>query len=430
MFHSCHRIFLVLGLFSACSSQKDPATENSGGDAGVGATAPVGAAASGGLGEARAGSSGSNGTSTGGSPSSGSGSLAGSSGGMPDADASSGGAETSSEGGGGGSTTRGPSGPGSAGDGDFMVGPAYTKSSDLMAKGAPAGKSFHFTMSSTNSKIFTGMDSTLLAANRHSFTRSVDVYVPAKYKDGDLAPFMVIQDGPGQLGNIKVALDNLTQSTDPTRSLPAFIAIAVQNGGGDSKGSERGLEYDTMSDRYAQFIQSEVLPAVLADPTIQAAYPHLMLTPDPEGRSTIGCSSGAAAALTMGWFRPEWFHKIVTYSGTFVAQQNDSAPEQEMYPLGAWDYHSDLDLIGATTPAKQLRIFINANQMDNGAGTGAANHHDWLLANQLTAAALKRQSYHYRFVEGLGAGHCDGRVQDLTLVDTLVWLWRGYPLNY
>jgi enterochelin esterase family protein len=436
MFRSCHRIFLALGLLSACSSQKDPATENGGGDSGVGATPPVGARASGGTGEAGAGSSGSNGTSAGGSSSSSSGGVAGSSGGMGDADASSGGGETSSESGGGvastdgGSTTLGPSDPGSAGDGDFTVGPTYAKSSDLMAKGAPAGKSFHFTMSSTKSKIFTGMDSTLLAANRHSFTRGVDVYVPAKYKDGDLAPFMVIQDGPGQLGNIKLALDNLTQSTDPTRSLPAFIAIAVQNGGGDSKGSERGLEYDTMSDRYAQFIQSEVLPAVLADPTIKAAYPHLMLTPDPEGRSTCGCSSGAAAALTMGWFRPEWFHRMVTYSGTFVAQQNDSAPEQAMYPLGAWDYHSDLDLIGTTTPAKPLRIFINANQMDNGAGTGAANHHDWLLANQLMAAALKKQSYHYRFVEGLGAGHCDGRVQDLTLADTLVWLWRGYPLNY
>ena len=316
--------------------------------------------------------------------------------------------------------------PGAVGDGDFMVGPTYTTSPDLMSKGAPAGTSFHFTMSSSDSQIFTGMDTTLLAANQHAFTRGVDVYVPAAYTDGAVAPFMIIQDGPGQLANVSVALDNLTQSTDPTRRLPTFIAIAVANGGGDGVGSERGLEYDTMSDRYARFVQTEVLPAVLADATIKAAFPNLALTTDPDGRGTIGCSSGSAAALTMGWFHPEWFHRIVTYSGTFVDQQNPAAPEQAMYPLGAWDYHSDLDLIG-TTPALPLRVFVNANEMDNGYNAPESGHHNWLLANLLTAAALEGQGYHYRFVEGLGAGHCDGRVQDLTMADTLLWVWSGYP---
>jgi enterochelin esterase family protein len=318
--------------------------------------------------------------------------------------------------------------PPADGDGDYMVGPTYTTSPDLMPKGAPAGKSFHFTMNSVDSQIFTGMDSTLLAANQHSFTRGVDVYIPAKYTDGAIAPFMVIQDGPGQLANIQIALDNLTQGTDPTRRLPAFVAIAVANGGGDSIGSERGLEYDTMSDRYAQFVETEVLPAVLADATIKAAFPNLALTTDPDGRGAVGCSSGSAAALTMGWFHPEWFHRIVTYSGTFVDQQNPAAAEQAMYPLGAWDYHSDLDLIGTTAP-KPLRVFINANEMDNGYNAPASGYHNWLLANQRTAAALEAQGYHYRYVEGLGAGHCDGRVQDLTMADTLLWVWSGYPVS-
>lgn len=313
----------------------------------------------------------------------------------------------------------------SVGDGDFMVGPTYTKSPDLTNKGAPAGKSFHFSLSSANSQIFNGTDSTLAAANQHSFTRGIDVYIPAKYKDGQAAPFMVIQDGPGQLGNIKLALDNLTQSTDPARRLPAFIAIAVANGGGDSIGSERGLEYDTMSDRYARFIQTEVLPAVLADPGIKAAYPGLALTGNPDGRATIGCSSGAAAALTMGWFHPEWFGRIVTYSGTFVAQQNPAAAEKAQFPDGAWDYHSDLKLI-AGAAVKPLRIFINANEKDNGYNAAESGRHNWLMANQRTAAALKAKGYHYRYVEGLGAGHCQGSVQDLTLPDTLLWVWRGY----
>jgi enterochelin esterase-like enzyme len=440
MARSSRGVFLALGLLlsGACSSSKGPASNTGGGGAPGGTTTPGNAGSSSGAPGASSGSA-MTGTLAGGSSSGGAPASSSSGAGASPSDASSsggaggsssGGATGNHDGGGGGAGTDAGSGadPGTAGDGDYMVGPTYTTSPDLTSKGLPVGKTFNFTMNSTSSKIFMGTDTTLLAANQHSFTRTVQVYVPAKYKDGTIAPFMVIQDGPGQIATIKLALDNLTQGTDPTRRLPAFIAVAIGNGGGDGKGSERGLEYDTMSDRYAQFVQTEVLPAVLADANIKAAYPNLMLTTDPDGRGAVGCSSGAAAALTMGWFRPEWFHRIVTYSGTFVAQQNDTAPEQAMYPLGAWDYHSVLDLIGNTSPAKPLRAFINANQNDNGAGTGDANHHDWLLANQRTAAALKVQTYHYRFVEGLGAGHCDARVQNLTMADTLIWVWKGYPL--
>jgi hypothetical protein len=57
---------------------------------------------------------------------------------------------------------------------------------------------------------------------------------------------MIVQDGPGQLNNLKNALDNLIAD----KRLPRIIGIFVNHGGGDGKGSERGLEYDTMSDRY------------------------------------------------------------------------------------------------------------------------------------------------------------------------------------
>jgi enterochelin esterase-like enzyme len=250
---------------------------------------------------------------------------------------------------------------------------------------------------------------------------------------------MVIHDGPtqmlssptsasGMLGNVRLALDNLTASTDPARRLPAFIAIAVANGGGDSLGSERGLEYDTMSDRFARFIELEVLPAVLANASIKAAYPNLAFTTDPEGRGSIGCSSGGAAALTMAWFRPDLFRKALTYSGTFVDQQDTDAPEERMYPLGAWEYHSSLALIASTDP-KPLRIFLNVNERDNGATAPESGHHNWVLANQRTAAALKAEGYHYRYVFGENAGHCEGNVQNATLADALVWLWRGYPVD-
>jgi enterochelin esterase family protein len=315
--------------------------------------------------------------------------------------------------------------PGTTGDGDLTINPPYATQPDLMDKGNPKGKSFHFVMSSAQSQLYKGDDPTLLAANMHTFMRGIDVYVPAAYQDGTPAPVLVIQDGPGELGLVKNALDNLTISKDPARKLPAFVVVAVANGGGDGRGSERGLEYDTMSGTYATFVQTEVLPAVIANAQVKAAYPNLSFTDNPEGKATLGCSSGGAAAMSMGWFRPDLFHRIITYSATLVAQQNATAPEAAMFPDGAWDYHSQLMLI-QNNPRKDLRVFLNCNEMDNGATSPEANHHNWVIANQRTAAALKAKGYHNRFVFAMGVGHCDYNVQTSTLADTLVWMWQGY----
>src|SRR5262249_4820402 len=112
--------------------------------------------------------------------------------------------------------------------------------------------------------------------------------------------------------------------------------------------------------------------------------------------------------------------------GTFVAQQNATAPEAMMFPDGAWDYHSDLSLI-MNNPRKDLRVFNNANQNDLGSTSPDTGKHNWLIANQRTAAALTAKGYHNRFIYGEGVGRCDGGVRSSTLADTLVWLWRGYP---
>jgi iron(III)-enterobactin esterase len=314
------------------------------------------------------------------------------------------------------------------GDGNFEVGPDYETDPDLTDLGNPQGMSFSFQMSSEDSKIFNGDDATLNAENQHSFTRNIDVYIPAAYTDGDEAPLLVIQDGSGPIGLVSRALDNLTVSSDPSRKLPAFVAIAVQNGGGDSKGSERGLEYDTMSDRYARFIETEVLPAVLANPDILAAYPNFKLTSNPEGKAGLGCSSGGAAVLAMGWFRPDLFARLITYSGTFVDQQDDDAAEEAEFPLGAWEYHSGLELI-QNTPPKALRIFLHVSENDLGAGAPEDGHHNWPMANERTAEDLAAQAYHYRYVFAKDAGHCDGKVFNQTLADTLVWTWRGWPVE-
>jgi enterochelin esterase family protein len=239
-----------------------------------------------------------------------------------------------------------PEESGNEGDGSYTIGPDYKIDRDLTDLGHPKGKQFEFTMRLADSRIFRGDDPTLEPANKPVRSeRKIFVYIPAAYKDGTDAPVLVIHDGPWYLPLICNALDNLTISSDPNRRLPPFIAIAVENGGNDGKNSQRGLEYDTMSDRLARFINDEVFPAVLTNAEIKAAYPRLAFTKNPWGRGVIGCSSGGAAALSMGWFRPDLFRRIIAYSGTFVDQQDDDAPEEAMFPLGAWEYHSSMRLI-------------------------------------------------------------------------------------
>ncbi len=315
--------------------------------------------------------------------------------------------------------------PGPEGNGNFTIGPEYPVDPDLTDLGNPKGKSFRFTMPLADSKYFRGDDSTLEPTKAIRKERSIVVYVPAAYEDGDEAPILVIHDGPGQLNLVQNALDNLTISKDPARKLPAFIAIAVQNGGDDSKGSQRGLEYDTMSERLALFINNEVLPAVLNNPEIKAAYPHIAFTDNPWGRAVMGGSSGGAAALTMGWFRPDLFRRLITYSGTFVDQQDDDAPEEAQYPLGAWEYHSSMNLIG-NSEKKPLRIFIHVSEHDNGATLPEESYHNWVMANERTSEVLKAKGYDYRYLYTLDSGHTDRRVYANTLADTLVWMWRGY----
>lgn len=431
----CHRAHLAgcLALFAAslaaCGTD-DPSGTGAGGTAtggaSSGATAGGNAGVTAAAGTTAAGASGTTagGTgATGGSSSDDAGSSSGGSNGTSGANGSSGSA---------GTATAGASGAGGMppevsadGDGNSEIGPSYTTDPDLTDQQKPKGKKFTFSMKLADSAIFKGDDETL--TKPVNATRSITVYVPAQYKDGTEAPILVIQDGPGPIDKIARALDNLTVSTDPLKKLPPFIAVAVQNGGSDAQGSERGLEYDTMSDRYSRFIDTEVLPAVVADSAIKAAYPGIKLTKDPDGRGAFGCSSGGAAALSMAWFATGSWHRIITYSGTFVDQQNHAQPEAMMMNLryGAWEYHSDAELI-KNADRKPLRIFINANENDNGAGDAESTHHNWVMANQRTAEDLAAKNYHYKYVFGKGAGHCADGVQNATIAQALSWAWRGY----
>jgi enterochelin esterase-like enzyme len=234
------------------------------------------------------------------------------------------------------------------------------------------------------------------------------VYVPKQYVAGTAAPFIVGADGPDRL--LFAALDNLIAQ----KRVPVMIAISIGNGSGDAQGSERGLEYDTMSGRYAEFVESEVLPLVEKECNVK-------LTKDPDGRATTGCSSGAACAMIMAWYHPELYHRVLSYSGTFVNQQWPSSAET---PHGAWELHEHLI---PSSPAKPLRIWMEVGDRDLlNPNAMRDDMHDWVLANENMARALADKHYHYQFVFARNAGHCDGGVKQQTLSEALEWLWKGY----
>jgi enterochelin esterase-like enzyme len=243
------------------------------------------------------------------------------------------------------------------------------------------------------------------------YSRQVAVYVPKQYVPGSAAPFIVGADGPDRA--LFTALDNLIAE----HRVPVMAAISIGNGGGDAQGSERGLEYDTMSGRYAEFVETEVLPLV-------EAKCHVRLTRDPEGRATMGGSSGGSCALIMAWYHPELYHRVLTYSGTYINQQ---WPHNPATPHGAWEFHEHLI---PSSPRKPIRIWmevgdrdlLNPNVMRDGM-------HDWVVANENMAKALAAKGYHYQFVFARNAGHTDRTVKQQTLSEALEYVWQGYPIG-
>jgi iron(III)-enterobactin esterase len=312
-------------------------------------------------------------------------------------------------------------------DGNFIIGLTHPRAPEMIAtEGGLQGTIFNLTMQSTDSKIYPGIarepgtfgtpdpsnPAKLIVTTSHPapYTRRVAVYVPKQYVAGTAAPFIVGADGPDP--SLFTALDNLIAE----RKVPVMVAISIGNGSGDAQGSERGLEYDTMSGLYAEFVEKEVLPLV-------ESQCHVQLTKDPEGRATMGCSSGAACAMIMAWYHPEWYHRVLSYSGTFVNQQWPSNPQT---PGGAWELHEHLI---ANSPAKPLRIWMEVGDRDLLNPNGMRdNMHDWVLANEHQARALAAKGYHYQFVFARNAGHCDGAVKQQTLPEALEYVWQGYPL--
>jgi enterochelin esterase-like enzyme len=305
-------------------------------------------------------------------------------------------------------------------NGNFIIGPTHAADSETTAQeGVPKGQVVEFTMDSKDSKIYPGIarepgrlmidpanpDKLVVKSHAAPYNRNVTVYIPKQYVPHTEAPFIVGADGPDQM--LFATLDNLIAK----KRVPVMIAISIGNGGGDAQGSQRGLEYDTMSGAYAEFVETEVLPQV------EMRY-GVKLTRNPEGRATMGCSSGAAAAMNMAWYRPDLYHRVLSYSGTYVYQQ---WPDNPATPHGAWEFHDSLIPNNAKKP---LRLWLEVGDADN--LIRRDEYHDWVLANERMAKVLAKKGYPYQFVFARNAKHCDRGVKAQTLPLALEYVWRGY----
>jgi enterochelin esterase-like enzyme len=224
------------------------------------------------------------------------------------------------------------------------------------------------------------------------------VYVPAPYKDDEPAAVMVFQDGGSYTGFVPTVFDNLIAKGEMPVTVGVFINPGVIPAVPTDR-RNRSFEYDTLSDQYARFLLEEILPEV--EKTVKLSH-------DPEKRAIAGISSGGICSWTVAWERPNEFHKVLSWVGSFT----NIASGQTLRDGG----HNYEALI-RKSPKKPIRVFLQdgANDLDN-------NNGNWPLANQQMVKALEFKKYDYKFVYGNGFhSNFHGRA---ILPESLRWLWR------
>ena len=226
------------------------------------------------------------------------------------------------------------------------------------------------------------------------------LYVPAQYDPKNPAGLMVYQDGgrfvdsEGSFRTPSVA-DNLIHKGE----MPVMLMLFVDPGtfpegtaGAPIPNTQRSIEYDTLGDRYVRFLLDEL---------IEPLRHQYNLTDDPERWGIGGASSGAIAAWTAAWERPNTFRRVLSYIGSYTDIR------------GGHNYPPMI----RKTPPRPIRIFMQSGRNDLNTKFG-----NWPLANHQMASALEFAGYDYRFV--FGEGRHSGVHGGAILPDALRWLFR------
>jgi enterochelin esterase-like enzyme len=244
------------------------------------------------------------------------------------------------------------------------------------------------------------------------------VYVPAQYDPKVPASLMVFNDGQAfknMDGDLRVpnVLDNLIDR----RELPVMLAVFINPGRrpdqpeptpqewGD-RTTNRPAEYNTLDDKYARVICDELMPALTRE---------FNISKDPDRRGIGGASSGAIAAFTVAWERPNEFRKVLSLIGSFVN-------------LRGGDAYAGLV---RKSEKKPLRIYLQDGRNDN-RGVRPDNptydeRRDWFLQNVRLMQALSEKGYDLNYSWGIGR-HSQ-KHGGAILPDMMRWLWRDQPVS-
>jgi enterochelin esterase family protein len=243
------------------------------------------------------------------------------------------------------------------------------------------------------------------------------VYVPAQYDPKTPASLMILNDGQAfknMDGDVRApnVFDNLIYR----REIPVMIGVFINPGRrpdqpeptpsnwGD-RDTNRPAEYNTLDDTYARVVVDEVLPALAKDYNIAK---------DPDRRGIGGASSGAIAAFTVAWERPNEFRKILSIVGSFTNLRGG---------------HAYADVV-RRTERKPLRIYLQDGRNDN-RGTGREGKYDatrdWFLQNVTLMRALTERGYDVNYTWGIGK---HGQKQGGAIFpDMMRWLWRDHGVS-
>lgn len=252
------------------------------------------------------------------------------------------------------------------------------------------------------------LPSEVFPGTQHTYT----VYVPAQYNPAEPAALIVLNDGHAMMaepGDVQAhhVLDNLIHR----REIPVMIAVFINPGRrpdqpepsrsdwGD-RTTNRAEEYNHPDDRYARVIVDELLPALEKD---------YNLSKNPDHRAMMGTSSGAIAAFTTAWFRPDHFRKVISFVGSYTDIRGG---------------HVIPDLV-AQSERKPLRIFLQGGRNDNRHLTNPKR--DWFLNNVRLKDALTAKGYDLAYTWGIG-NH--GQKQGGAIFpEAMRWLWRDQPVS-
>ena len=243
------------------------------------------------------------------------------------------------------------------------------------------------------------------------------VYVPAQYDPKTPASLMVLNDGQAfknMDGDVRApnVFDNLIYR----REIPVMIGVFINPGRrpdqpeptpsnwGD-RDTNRPAEYNSLDDKYARVIVDELMPALGKEYNISK---------DPERRGIGGASSGAIAAFTVAWERPNEFRKVLSIVGSFTNLRGGHA-------------YTDIVLRNEKKP---LRIYLQDGRNDNrGVGRDGTydETRDWFLQNVRLMRALSEKGYDLNYTWGIGK---HGQKQAGAIFpDMMRWLWRDHGVS-